>query len=365
MIPLVDLKAQYRAIKPEIDSAIEDVLLNTSFVGGRLVENFEQQFAGFCGAQQCLGVANGTDALALILRALGIGPGDEVITVSHTFAATLGAIIMCGARPVLVDIDPQTMLLDPALVEGAVSERTKAIVPVHLYGQPCDMDALTELARAHKLALVEDAAQAHGARWKGQMVGNLGDAASFSFYPGKNLGAYGDAGAIVSDDVALLQQIRQLANHGRRSKYEHQVAGVNSRLDALQAAILSVKLSHLKEWTRARQEHADHFSEALQDLDLKLPIVRSEAESAWHLYVIRTERRDELANFLAQRQIATGMHYPIPNHLQDAFEGLGYKRGSLPHTEQAASSLLSLPLYAELNFEQRDSIVDAVRAFFG
>lgn len=364
MIPFVDLKAQYDTIKAEIDLALEEILINTSFVGGEPVENFEARFAEFCQVKGCVGVANGTDALALIFQALGIGPGDEVITTSHTFAATVGAIMMRGATPVLVDIEPETMLLCPRAVESAITDATRAIVPVHLYGQPCNMDRLGEIARAHSLPLIEDAAQAHGARWEGRRAGSLGTAAAFSFYPGKNLGAYGDGGAVVSDDLDLLARIRQLANHGRRTKYEHDVPGVNSRLDALQAAVLSVKLVHLDNWNAARREHAAYFSHHLGGLELTLPRVDPRAECVWHLYVIRTERREELAEHLQAAGIATGMHYPVPNHLQKAFAELGYKRGDLPHSEGAAETLLSLPLYPELTNSQRELIVSRVQEFF-
>lgn len=364
MIPLVDLKAQYATIKTEIDQAIEEILVNTSFVGGPRLEQFERNFAAYCEAGECVGVANGTDALALIFRALSIGPGDEIITTTHTFAATVGAIMMCGATPVLVDIEPQTMLLCPDAVERAITPKTRAIVPVHLYGQPCDMDRLGELARAHSLPLIEDAAQAHGARWQGRRVGSLGTAAAFSFYPGKNLGAYGDGGAVVSDDSELMKRIRQLANHGRRTKYEHDVPGVNSRLDALQAAVLDIKLAHLDSWSQARRQHAAYYAKQLSGLEMTLPRVSPGAESVWHLFVVRTPRRDELARYLERAGVATGMHYPVPNHLQTAFANLGYQRGDLPHSEGAAESLLSLPLYPELTNSQRELIVSRIRDFF-
>ena len=358
-IPLVGLFDQYQTIKPEIDAAIQNVINNSSFVGGDEVRRFEKEFAEFCEARACVGVGNGTDALYLTLRALGVGPGDEVITVAHTFIATSEAISMTGATPIFIDVTEDTMLMDTALIEPAITPRTKAIVPVHLYGQSCDMDAIMEIARRHSLKVVEDAAQAHGARWRGQRVGSIGDAATFSFYPGKNLGAYGDAGAVVSQDEALIEQIRTLANHGRLEKYTHKMEGVNSRLDTLQAAILRVKLRYLDEWNQKRRQIADAYREQLTSPGIALPIVHEHAEPVWHLFVIRLAEREQLQSLLKQAGIATGIHYPVPLHLQPAYEDRR-SQYDLPNTERAAQEVLSLPMYPELRQEQIEAVCSAV-----
>lgn len=361
MIPLVDLKAQYRSIQTELDAAMQAVLDRTAFIGGEDLRQFEAEFAAYCGSKACVGVGNGTDALYLALRALGIGSGDEVITVAHTFIATAEAISQTGARPVFVDIREDTMLIDPDAVEAAITPRTRAIVPVHLYGQPCDMDRLLEIAKHHNLKVIEDAAQAHGARWRGRRVGSLGDVACFSFYPGKNLGAYGDAGAVVSQDEYLIERVRMLANHGRLEKYTHQMEGVNSRLDGLQAAILRVKLRYLDSWNAARQRHAAHYTGALKDSGLILPVVHPEAESVWHLFVVRVSQRDKFQAWLKEQGISTGIHYPLPLHQQPAYQYLGLATGTLPVTEKVASEIVSLPMYAELTEEQVEKIGEAVK----
>lgn len=361
MIPLVDLKAQYRSIQTELDAAMQAVLDRTAFIGGEDLQQFEAEFAAYCGSKSCVGVGNGTDALYLALRALGIGSGDEVITVAHTFIATAEAISQTGARPVFVDIREDTMLIDPDAVEAAITPRTRAIIPVHLYGQPCDMDRLLEIAKHHNLKVIEDAAQAHGARWRGRRVGALGDAACFSFYPGKNLGAYGDAGAVVSQDEDLIERVRMLANHGRLEKYTHQMEGVNSRLDGLQAAILRVKLRYLDSWNAARQQHAAHYVEALKDSGLILPVVHPEAESVWHLFVVRVSEREKFQARLKEQGISTGIHYPLPLHQQPAYQYLGVATGTLPVTEKVASEIVSLPMYAELTEEQVEKISEAVK----
>ncbi|HLO30017.1 MAG TPA: DegT/DnrJ/EryC1/StrS family aminotransferase, partial [Anaerolineales bacterium] len=272
-ITLVDLYAQYASIRSEIDAAVQHVLANSAFIGGHEVSRFEAEFAEFCQARACASVANGTDALILAMRALGIGPGDEVITVAHTFIATAEAISAVGATPVFIDVREETLLMDPARLENAITSRTRAVIPVHLYGQPCQMDSILSIARTHRLKVIEDAAQAHGAAWQGTRVGTLGDVACFSFYPGKNLGAYGDGGAVVSNDEELIQRIRMLANHGRLEKYKHQIIGINSRLDGLQAAILRVKLRHLNDWNAIRREHAAFYLEKLQGHEIVLPCV--------------------------------------------------------------------------------------------
>jgi len=361
-IPLVGLFDQYQTIKSDIDQAIQNIINKSSFVGGDEVRRFEEEFAAYCEASSCVGVGNGTDALYLTLRALGVGAGDEVITVAHTFIATSEAISMTGAASVFVDITPGTMLMDPNLIESAITPRTKAIVPVHLYGQPCDMTSIMEVARRHNLKVVEDAAQAHGARWKGQRVGSLGDAATFSFYPGKNLGAFGDAGAVVSNDDELIERIRMIANHGRLEKYTHQMEGVNSRLDSLQAAILRVKLRKLDEWNEARRQHADAYREQLTVDELVLPVTHPDADPVWHLFVVRVQDRERLQSSLKAEGIATGIHYPIPLHLQPAYSERS--RISLPITELAAREVLSLPMYSELESEQVERICTAVSNAF-
>jgi dTDP-4-amino-4,6-dideoxygalactose transaminase len=360
MIQLVDLKAQYHSIKSEIDSAIQRVIENSAFVGGKEVKQFEAEFAAYCEAKACVGVGNGTDAIYLTLRAMGIGPGDEVITVAHTFIATSEAISMTGARPVFVDIKEDTMLMDPALLEQAITPRTKVIVPVHLYGQPCDLDAIMEIADRHGLKVIEDAAQAHGARWRGRRVGSIGEAACFSFYPGKNLGAYGDGGAVVSQDEELIERIRMLANHGRLEKYTHKMEGVNSRLDGLQAAILRVKLRHLDEWNQGRRQHADFYLESFANSDVKPLTIHEDAEAVWHLFVVRVSEREAFQQKLKEEGIATGIHYPVPLHLQPAYEHYQIPSSSLPITEKVAKEVVSLPMYPELAAAELESVVNAI-----
>jgi dTDP-4-amino-4,6-dideoxygalactose transaminase len=359
-IPLCDLYAQYLTIKPEIDAAIERTIVHSAFIGGEELRAFEAEFANYCGAKSCVGVGNGTDALYLALRSLGIGPGDEVVTVAHTFIATAETITLTGARPVFVDIQEDTMLMDPDALESAITSRTRAIIPVHLYGQPCDMDRIMEVARHHKLTVVEDAAQAHGARWRGKRVGSLGDIACFSFFPAKNLGAYGDAGAVVSQDEDLIQRIRTLANHGRMDKYIHDHEGVNSRLDGLNAAILRVKLRHLDEWNEARRRHAQAYMETLRDSGAVLPVVHPNAESVWHLFVVRVGDRDAVQTALQKQGIGAGVHYPVPLHRQPAYKYLAVPGGSLPVTERVAAHVLSLPMYPELTKEQIGAVGQAL-----
>jgi dTDP-4-amino-4,6-dideoxygalactose transaminase len=359
IVPLVDLKAQYESIRSEVDEAIARVLEEASFIGGEDHREFEKEFATYCEAEACAAVGNGTDALYLALRALGIGPGDEVITVAHTFIGTAEPITLTGAVPVFVDIDEQTMLLDPEDLERAITVRTRAIVPVHLYGQPCDMDRIHDIARRHRLKVVEDAAQAHGARWSGRRVGALSDATCFSFYPGKNLGAYGDGGAVVSDDRELVQRVRMLANHGRRDKYLHEMQGVNSRLDTLQAAVLRTKLLHLDQWNDARRRHAQSYCAALQHTPVILPVIDPRAESVWHLFVIRVGNREVLGRVLKGQGISTGVHYPVPLHQQPAFDQLHCRR--LPISERISCEILTLPLYPELKETAIERIADVIR----
>ncbi len=339
------------------------VLESSAFILGPDVAAFEEEFAAYCGAAHCVGLSSGTAALELALRALGVGPGHEVITTTHTFIATAEAISAVGARPVFVDIDSRTYNIDPAACAAAVTPATRALIPVHLYGQPADMARIGRLAADHSLAVVGDAAQAHGASWHGQPVGLLGDIACFSFYPGKNLGAYGDAGAVTTADPALAEQVRLLRNHGRHSKYVHEQIGFGERLDTLQAAVLRVKLRHLTAWTIARRRLAARYSTLLAGSGLALPAVVPGAEPVWHLYVVRTPLRDALLRHLKAQGIGAGIHYPVPLHLQPAYAGLGYRQGDLPISEEVAATCLSLPLYPEMSDDQQDRVVEAVFEF--
>jgi dTDP-4-amino-4,6-dideoxygalactose transaminase len=360
-VPLVDLKAQYATIKPEIDAAIQRVVDNSSFILGQEVTDFEETFAQYVGAAGAVGVASGTAALYLAFQACGIGPGDEVITTAHTFIATSEAISQTGATPVFVDIDPQTYNIDPNRVLEAITPRTKALLPVHLYGQPAPLEPLEEIARGHKLWLIEDAAQAHGAEYHEQRCGSIGDLACFSFYPGKNLGAYGDAGAVTGNDPSLLERVRKLRDHGRTSKYEHEEIGFGERLDALQAAILRAKLPHLESWTEARRRNARMYDEMLADCEVLRPYESPDSRHVWHLYVIRSQKRDAVLAHLKQKGIGAAIHYPVPLHRQPAYLKRGYGQLCLPKTEAAATEVLSLPMYPELSTEQINYVVEAVK----
>jgi dTDP-4-amino-4,6-dideoxygalactose transaminase len=364
-IPLVDLKAQYASIKPEIDGAMQRIVSNTSFILGKEVAEFEKNFAAFCNAQYCVGADSGTAALHLALLILGVQAGDEVITTTHTFIATAEVISLIGAKPVFVDIDSRTYNIDPSKIEQAITPRTKVIMPVHLYGQPAEMDAILDIARKHNLRVIEDAAQAHGAEYRGRRAGTMGDIACFSFYPGKNLGAYGDAGALVTNNAEFAERARMLRDHGRRDKYLHQVVGYGYRLDALQAAILGAKLPHLDAWNARRREIADQYTDLLTNTEIVTPYVPPHIKPVFHIYCIRHKNRDGLLKHLKERGIEAGIHYPVPLHLQPVYENLGYKRGDFPHTEQAADEILSLPLYPELTNDQVQFIVDAVKEFKG
>ena len=364
MIPFVDLKAQYDSIKNEIDDAIQIVLNNTSFIMGEELKKFEVEFSRFCDVKHAVGVANGSDALILALRACGIGEGDEVITVPYTFIATTEAISNVGGKVIFVGIDPETYTIDVTKIEEKITGRTKAIIPVHLYGQPADMDPIMELAKKYNLKVIEDAAQAHGAEYKGKRVGSIGDVACFSFYPGKNLGAYGDAGMVVTDNEEIAEKIKLLRNHGRiTKKYEHDIEGYSSRLDNLQAAILRVKLRHLNKWNESRRKNARRYNELLSNIEgIITPYEADYAKHVYHLYVIRTEkRRDKLREELKFNGVATGIHYPIPLHLQPAYKYLGYKRGDFPITEKASQEILSLPMFAELSDMQIEEIVKLIK----
>lgn len=362
-IPLVDLRAQYDSIRPEVDAAVQRILDNTSFILGDEVARFEQAFAGYVGAKGAVGVASGTAALHLALLACGIGPGDEVITTAHTFIATAEAISHTGARPVFVDIEPRTYNIDPNLVEDAITPRTKAILPVHLYGHPAQMEPLLDIAQRYNLWLIEDAAQAHGAEYKGQRCGTMGHLACFSFFPAKNLGAYGDAGCVTGNDEALLEKVRKLRNHGRTKKYEHEMIGFGERLDALHAAVLGVKLPHLEAWTEAQRAHVRLYNEMLADYHVVTPYASPEVRHVYCYYVIRVHLRDALLTHLKARGIGAGIHYPIPLHRQPAYLEMGYGNVSLPVTEQVAKEVLSLPMYAELTEEQIGYVVDQIKEF--
>jgi dTDP-4-amino-4,6-dideoxygalactose transaminase len=361
-IPLVDLKAQYLSIRDDVDAAIRRAVESTAFILGPEVAAFEAEFSGYCEIAECVCCANGTDAIALALEGLGVGPGDEVITVPHTFVATAEAISMVGATPVFVDVREDTLLMDVTKVPGAITSRTKAVIPVHLYGQMVDMDPLLDIARASGLQVIEDAAQAHGARYKGRRAGSFGDAGAFSFYPGKNLGAYGDAGAVVTAKRELGAWLRKARDHGRSSKYEHDFSSRSSRMDGLQAAILRAKLPHLESWNRQRRLLAARYCERLAGSRCRPVSVAESCESACHLFVVRAEGREALRRSLADAGFSTGVHYPRPLHLQAAFARLGYQRGDFPSTERAAEQVLSLPLYPEMDVWAVDRIAEVVRA---
>jgi len=362
-VPLVDLKAQYESIRGEIDPAVLRVLGSGSYVQGAEVRLLEQEFAAYSGARHAIAVNSGTSALHLALLAAGIGPGDEVITVAHTFVATVAAILYAGAVPVLVDIDPETFTIDVQRIEAAITPRTRAIVPVHLYGHPADMDPILDIARRRGLTVIEDAAQAHGARYKGRRIGGLGDLTCFSFYPSKNLGAYGEGGAVTTNRDDYDRSLRMLRDWGSEHKYDHELKGFNYRLDEIQASILSVKLRHLDSWNRARAEHAAAYALALAGTGLVVPTEMPWASHVFYVYPVRTGVRDELQQWLKSRGVDTGIHYPIPVHLQHAHVDLGYRKGNFPHSELAADQVLSLPLYPELQPAQREQVVSAIHEF--
>ncbi|MDR7866281.1 MAG: DegT/DnrJ/EryC1/StrS family aminotransferase [Sporomusaceae bacterium] len=369
-IPLVDLVAQYQSIKLEIQERMNAILDKASFIMGPDVTQFEEEFASYCGIPNCLTVANGTDALLLALKAIGIRPGDYVITVPNTFIASSECITNIGAHPEFVDIDPRTYLMDAEKLEAKIKELImrklpiKAVIAVHLYGQPCEMDAIMDVVRRYNLKLLEDSAQAHGAKYKGQPIGSFGDAACFSFYPGKNLGAYGDGGAVITPDNTIAENVSMLRNHGRHrtAKYEHEIEGYNSRLDTIQAAVLSVKLKHLEKWTEQRIANAALYSQLLRDCpDIVVPYVARDARHVYHLYVVRSPKRDALMRKLADNGIACGVHYPIPLHLQPAYRYLGYKPGDFPQAEAACAEIFSLPMYPELTSTQIEYICDTIK----
>ena len=360
-VPLVDLTAQFGPIKREVMQAIEHVLDEMHLFLGPNMRAFEEEFAAYCDVRNCVTVANGTDALHLALRAAGIGPGDEVITVAHTFFATTEAIVMVGATPVYVDIDPLTYLIDVTQIEAHITQRTRAILPVHLYGQMADMDPIMEIAARHDLVVIEDAAEAHGAEYQGRRAGSIGHLGCFSFYFSKNLGAYGESGAVVTSDPELARRLRLYRDHGSEQRYHHQEFGFNSRMDEIQAAVLRIKLRYLDEWNVQRRAHAATYDRLLAGANVGLPVTAPGRSHIYYLYVIRSSDRDGLQRALADREIGTGIHFPIPTHLQTASRALGYREGDLPHTEQAAREVLSIPMYAELTPEQLDWIAASVR----
>ena len=374
-IPFLDLKVQYKSIKKDIDPAIQNVIDNTSFVLGKAVSEFEEKFAEKHNVKHCLGTSSGTDGNHMALWSLGIKPGDEVIIPANTFIATAWGATLCGAKPVFVDCHPQSYNIDPEKVEAAITDKTRAIVAVHLYGQPADMDPLREIAERHKIFLVEDAAQAHLAEYKGRKVGGLADACSFSFYPGKNLGAYGEAGAVTTNDDEVYEVMKKIREHGQSQKYYHSTFGHNYRMEGIQGAVLGVKLNYLPGWTEGRRKVASKYRNLLGDFDkIVLPEEMPWAKHVYHLYVIRvipdnesnkSETRDKLQKYLADKGISTGLHYPVPLHKQECFMNLGYSSGDFPVTEELAETGLSLPMFPELNDEQINYICDTIREFYG
>ena len=365
-VPFLNLRAQHDPIREELQAAIQEVIDTSAFAGGPFVAKFEEDFAAFCQVKHAIGVGNGTDALWFALLACGVGPGDEVITVPNTFMATAEAISFTGATPVFVDVDPQTYLMNPALIEKAITPRTKAIIPVHLYGQMADMDPIMEIAARHRLFVIEDACQAHGAEYKGRKAGSIGHAGAFSFYPGKNLGALGEAGGIVTNDAALAEKMRVLRDHGQQTKYHHSMIGWNGRMDGIQGAALRIKLKTLARGNASRRAHAGQYSRLLNGIPgIITPTVASYGTPVFHLYVVRVKNRDLLLEKLGQRGVACGIHYPKPVHLQKAYEGLHLAEGSYPVAEKFAHEILSLPMYPELTSEQIEQVARELKALVG
>jgi dTDP-4-amino-4,6-dideoxygalactose transaminase len=365
MIPFVDLQAQYRALKPEIDAAVLKVLDQAAFILGPAVASFEKDFAAFCGTAEAIGVNSGTSALHLALLAAGVGPGDEVVTVPYTFVATVAAIEYAGAKPVLVDVEPDYWTMDPAKLEAAITPRTKAIMPVHLYGQPADMDSILEIARRRGIPVIEDAAQAHGSEYKGRRCGSMGLLGCFSFYPGKNLGAYGEGGAVVTSDPALATRIRLLRAWGEEVRYEHKFKAFNYRMDGVQGAVLGVKLRHLEAWTEARRRNAAEYTRQLAGTPAIAPVERPHCRHVYHLYPVRLPQRDAWRAALAEAGVQTGVHYPIPVHLQPAYTDLGYKAGDFPVAEAVCHEVLSLPIFPELTAAQIATVAGLLKAGLG
>jgi dTDP-4-amino-4,6-dideoxygalactose transaminase len=362
-VPFLDLWSQHLPLMSELNLAIQEVIKSSAFAGGRFVNEFEQDFAAYCDARYALGVGSGTEALWLSLMACGVGSGDEVITVPTTFMATAEAITYAGARPVFVDVDERTYTMNPEALAGALTKNTKAIIPVHLFGQPADLDPILEFARRHSLYVIEDACQAHGAEYEGRRVGTFGDTACFSFYPGKNLGAFGEAGAIVTRHSDLQEKMKILRDHGQVRKYFHSVVGWNCRMDGIQAAVLRIKLRQLEANNQRRRTHAAHYEEELGQMEgIVTPALASYARHVYHIYAIRVANRDEVIKCLADQGIGTGIHYPVPVHLQEAYRHLGYRRGAFPVAERCASEFVSLPIYPELTHAQVQEVIQAVKA---
>ena len=363
-IPLVDLKSQYLSIKPEIDTAIQDVIDETAFIRGKYVEKFEIEYAKKYGVKHCIGVANGTDAIFITLKMLGIGQGDEVITTASSWIATSETITLTGAKPVFVDIEKDYYTIDPSKIEEKITSKTKAILPVHLYGQPANITAIKKICDEHVLHLVEDCAQAHFAEFNGKRAGTFGDAGTFSFYPGKNLGAYGDAGAIITDDDALAGKMRRFANHGSLKKHDHEFEGINSRLDGLQAAVLSVKLKYIDEWNKKRVGNATYYTKLLNEVEgISTPKIRKNGSHIFHQYVIRTKQRDELAAFLRKNGIETGIHYPVALPFLKAYQYLGHTPVDFPVAYEYQNEILSLPMFPELNRQMIEYIIKLIHDF--
>jgi len=360
VVPFLDLQAQYRAIKSDIDRAVASVIERANFVLGPDVAAFEKRFASYCETPYCVALNSGTSALHLALLATGIGPGDEVISVSSTFVATAAAVLYCGARPVFVDVDPVTWTMDPTLIEAAVTPRTRAILPVHLHGLMADMDPIIEIARRHGLVVIEDAAQSHGAAYKGRRAGSIGELGCFSFYPGKNLGAYGEGGAIVTSNREFADRAAMLRDWGQQSKYDHLLPGYNYRMDAIQGAVLNVKMDHIEAWTEARRAAAARYDRLLAQGGHLRPDPPGDHRHVYHVFAVQVAQRDAVQKMLAEAGIGTGIHYPIPVHLQQAYAGLGYRRGDFPVTEAIAERFLSLPIYAELRPEQIEEVSAAL-----
>ena len=364
-IPFVDLKSQYQNLQPEMDKAIFEVLENTAFIGGQVVWDFEKAFADLYGVKHCISCANGTDALFIIMKMLGIGPGDEVITVANSWISSSETISLTGAKPVFVDIDPDFYSIDEGKLEAAISPRTKCIIPVHLHGQICNMDSIMDIANKRTIPVLEDCAQSHFSEFKGKRAGTMGIAGSFSFYPGKNLGAYGDAGAIITNSDEFAEKCRLFARHGAKIKHQHKMEGINSRLDGVQAAVLTVKLPHILDWTNRRIELATLYSEELQGLeDLITPATRPDSKHTFHLYVVRTSQRDELSAFLKENGIGTAVHYPVALPNMEAYEYLGYQRSDFPVASSYENQILSLPIFPEMTDEQLVYVCEKIREFY-
>ncbi|MGE5661229.1 MAG: DegT/DnrJ/EryC1/StrS family aminotransferase [Ignavibacteriales bacterium] len=363
-VPLLDLVKQYKSLEDELKKAFDDVMISGNYIMGHHVDEFEKAMASYCNVKHAIGVANGTDALLLVLDALGVGPGDEVITSPFTFFATAEVVSRLGAKPVFVDIEHDTYNIDSKRLEAAITPKTKVIMPVHIFGQPADMDEVLAMAKEQDIYVIEDACQAIGSRYKGKQIGSLGTAGCFSFFPTKNLGGYGDGGMIVTNDDELARKIKILRAHGSNPKYYHSMIGYNSRLDALQAAMLNVKLNHIDQWNQLRREKAAKYDQALRDLPIQLPVEKEDRYAVYHLYIIQTSYRDELMGYLNSKGIASGVYYPVPLHLQEVYKEKGYDRSSLIESEKASLGTMALPLYPEMSLEDQEYVIETVKEFF-